>query len=302
VNPKLHPQSAAIIQKLAEKYTNATPGKLRWGDQETKDDWMHPIYYSHKSDPLYKVHCKKSSTWGKCDLEGKKIHIPAQARAAQGGDGGMTVIDLDKGWEHDFWRAKKPQNGVMRASFNGSVRVGTKDANGLLSSTTASHISNLAGIVRVQELQAGKINHALFMTMPCTSGNHVYPALGDGRVCPASNRHDAPSLGMRFQLNMSEQEIAALNAPQWMKAIYTALSKYGAYVAESGYHRHWGIHFESDASYTSFGKPPALAVWGSQQPGAKIDGPLKGRLDFAPGIDWAHRLRIIHPCVAQGKC
>jgi hypothetical protein len=98
---------------------------------------------------------------------------------------------------------------------------------------------------------------------------------------------------------MSDEEIAALDAPAWRKTILTAMAHYGIYVGDTGADP-WGIEAESGRTYTSFGMPDPFV-----ELAIEYGIPLSTnqyRLELAEGIDWTTRLRVIDPCVAQGTC
>ncbi len=63
-----------------------------------------------------------------------KVHIPAKARPAAGGDGHMAVIDQAGGQEYDFWQvATNPLpagGGTINISWGGRTPIGGSDATG----------------------------------------------------------------------------------------------------------------------------------------------------------------------------
>jgi hypothetical protein len=274
-------------------------GKLVGGRSDATDDWGHPTYYPTSSDPLFTLHCAES--WGRCDVEGLQVRIPDAAKPASGGDGHMTVVDQASGWEYDFWqvRSKPAGGGTLTMSWGGRTRI---DGDGLHSDATAAQFGNLAGIIRAPELIGGHIDHALFLTIKCDSGGHVYPASKSGRSCTDAGLSGAgaPPMGSRFQLAMSDDQIAALAVPAWKKTILTAMAHYGMYFGDTG-GPGMGLQVESSATYTSFGTPDPLLAWAQTAPGVTM---WNGNwvLDIASGVDWARYLRVVDPCVAQGTC
>jgi hypothetical protein len=274
-------------------------GNLSGGAGDATDDWGHPTYYPTATDPVFTLHCIEN--WGRCDIEGMQIRIPDAAKPASGGDGHMTVVDQASGWEYDFWQVKsKPAGGgTLTMSWGGRTRI---DGDGLNSAATASGFGNLAGIIRAPELTSGQINHALFMVIKCDSGNSVYPAVKNGRACTdlGLSGANAPPMGSRFQLAMSDDQIAALPVPPWKKAILTAMAHYGMYFGDTGGGA-WGVQTESSATYTSFGQQDPIMTWAKTAPGVTM---WNGNwvLNLKDGVDWARYLRVVDPCVAQGTC
>ena len=101
-------------------------------------------------------------------------------------------------------RSKPAGGGTLEFRWGGRTRL---DGDGLGTNATAAHFALSAGIIRPEEMAAGRIDHALFMVVKCTAGK-VYPAGGGGAQC--ADLTDAPAGGMRFQLGYSSAEIEAL--------------------------------------------------------------------------------------------
>jgi hypothetical protein len=175
-------------------------------------------------------------------------------------DAHLTAVDQASGWEYDLWHvSSKPQGGgTLEFGWGGRTRVGI-DGDGLESDGTAARYGNLAGIIRAQELQAGVINHALVMVVPCVDGT-VYPSTavpGSGGTTFCADPDlidDPPALGSHFQLDVTDSEIEAMGLPSWKKAIVRAMAHYGAYVSDTTpVPDEWGFEIESGATYRSFG-------------------------------------------------
>ena len=262
--------------------------------------WGPPTYWPGRGDPVFRVHC--TEPWGRCEVEGRRLRIPDAARAATGSDGHMTVVDQHGGWEYDFWRVqRKPRGGGrLDVAWGGRTRI---DGDGLDSDATAARFGNLAGAVRAEELAAGRIRHALFLTVPCDAGTWVYPARKSGTSCAEDGESnvDAPPMGARFRLAMSSREIARLAVPSWKKAVLRAMARYGMYVGDTGGPT-WAIEQEGSLTYTSFGRPDRAAAF-ARRIGAPYDpGSRSWTLDLSSGVDWARRLRVVHPCEARASC
>jgi hypothetical protein len=291
-SPRLLSNSGAIVRNVV----SAGPAdKLTAGNAGSKWDYWHPTYYSKPGDPVFKLHCYED--WGTCPIEGHEIHVPNAARPAAGGDAHMTVVDAASGWEYDLYkvRSKPAGGGTIEFRWGGRTRI---DGDGLRSAATVSGFGNLAGVIRAQEMAAGEIRHALFMVIPCSSGQKVFPATGgSGSVC--SDRSSAPPMGARFQLDMSEGEISALHVPAWKKTILRAMAEYGMYFGDTG-GGSWGLQMESGSTYESFGYEDAMVTFARQAGVPFRNG--KPVFDIDSGIDWQSRLRVVHQCVAQHSC
>ena len=296
-NVRLVPNSSRVVTRLAGF---GPPGNVVAGEQDTPADFDKPTYYSAPGDPVYTVHC--SEPWGRCALEGTRVRVPSRARPAAGSDGHMTVVDAIGGREYDFWRVQdKPSGGgVLTTAWGGTTAVA---GDGLGSGAVAAGYGNLAGVVRTQELEQGRIDHALFLVVHCDSGKAVYPAAQAPAAGACSDTRDAPAMGARFVLAMPDAEIAALAVPAWEKTVLTAMAHYGMFVGDTT-GASWGIQVESDTMYTSLGERPRFldfARRGGFMPVA--EGP--GRVVYVgslANIDWLHKLRVVAPCVSLPSC
>ncbi|MGH2846384.1 MAG: hypothetical protein ACRDL0_10290 [Thermoleophilaceae bacterium] len=294
-SPQLSPSSSSVVDRLLDW---GPPQHLMAGHSDGNDDYMHPLYYSRSGDPTFTIRC----TMYDCpSIEGHSIAIPDAARPASGDDAHMAVIDQATGWEYDFWgvHSKPAGGGTIEILSGGRTRI---DGDGLGSNATAAHFGLAAGVIRAEEMEAGRIEHALFMSVRCVDGTRVYPAAGMGSICSDRGESDAgaPPLGARFMLDMSAGEIAALAAPRWKKTILTAMAEYGMYVGDTiGGGASWGIWTESGASYTSFGAEDRWDPFSRSVGAPEWDGGYV--LDIRQGVDWS-RLRVVHPCVSQSSC
>jgi hypothetical protein len=295
-NPHLVDNSDAIVNRLMGF---GTAQNLTAGRANTPEDYAHPTYWSQPDDPYFTVHCTEH--WGTCALEGMRIQVPDAAKPATGSDGHMTVVDQASGWEYDMWQVKqKPSGGgQIVTSWGGKTRI---DGDGLGSDAVAAEYGTMAGKLRIQELEAGRINHALFMFVNCDSGKAVFPAVHNGRACDeiGQSNSNAPSMGQRFQLDMSAAQIDALNVPEWKKTILHAMAEYGMYVGDTG--GSWGIKEEGGQMYRSLGyKDPWVEF--AKKVGAPYYAPDNDWvLNLAQGVDWQSHLRVVDPCEARGTC
>jgi hypothetical protein len=294
-----HPNSAAMVARILSW---GRPGNLTAGNADTEHDYGQPVYFSRAGDPL--VTLRATENWGPNPINGLRIPVPAGARPAGGDDGHMAIVTPD-GWEYDLWRAKAPGYGELRFSWGGRVRI---DGNGLGSGGTASGFGNLAGLIRPEELAAGRIDHALFVVLRCTSNvtnfgygvkprragdpnsSFVFPATHGGYPCAWET--DAPPMGARLSLSMSEDQINATRTPAWQKTILRALATYGGYVGDTG-GSGFGFQLQSGATYTSFGREDAAVSFARANGLPTWQG--KYVFDVASGVDWARFLRVNVP-------
>ncbi|GAB3262411.1 hypothetical protein [Kineosporia babensis] len=338
-NARLHPRSAQIVQRMRTDL----PKNKQVANFVAHNDGSsgEPTYYARSSDPLYTIHCTANTDdpngFGSspCPMEGEKIRIPAQAvpeggRAADSSkplyeraDAHITVVDQSTGKLTSFWQVQTVPlpagGGRINVAWAGDSPV---DGTGLSTrgSATAANYSSLAGRIRAEELQAGKIDHALLIGVRCDSGQYVFPANHSGLPCtkskPALATADAPAMGSLLRLNMTTAQIDALPAavPTWKRTILKAMSQYGMYIGETGSSFYFNVETESGNQYTSRGAPDAWLSFAASnnwpQVAANADYPYAHRLGSmranADGIDWDamvwSKLVVLDPCVTQGNC
>ena len=293
VSPSQAPDSEAIGRTVAG-WGNGL--RLTVGNAGTSGDFNHPIYFSARSNPVFRVNCLDFG--GDCEIDGDRLRIPNLARAAGGSDGHLAVIDQRHGWEYDFWRvADKPAGGGrLDVGWGGRTKIGTTRSHGLRSAGTAAGFALSAGLIRPAELASGEIDHALFMNVACTNGTTVFPAhRNSGNACSGgASGARAPAMGQHLFLEMTDGEIDALSLPGWQKTILRAMARYGMFVGDTG-GPGWGLIIESGSSFTSFGiRDPWLAL--ARRLGlpevAGDDGLPRYVLDMRGAVDWASELRV----------
>jgi hypothetical protein len=303
-NPRIAANSDEVVRHIAG-WGAPTP-KYQARGADYAPDYEHPYYFSRPTDPEFTIHCVKDYGAG-CGIEGMKIRIPDDAKAANADDGHMAVIDQATNWEYDFWqvRSKPRGGGRLDVSWGGRTRIGTPDALGLDGGGTASGFAHLAGVIRAPEVEALEIPHALFVVVKCDSGRTVYPADDDaGSPCSGKGEPNAtaPAMGQHLQLDMTDEQIDALGAPPLQRAVLRAMARYGMFVGDTGGDP-WNLYFESDNTYTSFGFEPQVRS-AFQALGARhyADQTYNSwNIDTVP-VDWARYLRVVDPCVSAGTC
>ena len=208
------PNSAAMISAATED-GNVHAGLFEFGI---------PIFYADAQSPRYDVRCLISQ-WGPCPFDGLKIPIPDNAHPHVGSDGAMVVIDPDNRTSYEFWRAHK-QNGTWTTSF---AAVNDMAGSGWGGASTGSGASRLAGVVRILEVEQGRIPHALALQSNNVCANVFRaPALKtDGR----STRPDCLPEGARLQLDPS-LDIDALPLTPAEHMVAVAMQTYGGYVID----------------------------------------------------------------------
>jgi hypothetical protein len=180
------------------------------------------------------------------------VPMPAGAQPANCGDHNFAVLQSQpsgaiKEWE--FWEASKSASGVWTAEWGGAMNNVLSD-RGIASplewtdpsaptytarrstygwNVTASGISMLAGVITNQDLESGRINHALSMAVTSAAAREwMWPAQRtDGYSTDPAALPEGAHLRLSPRVN-----VRALDAPPIVKMIARAAQQYGIVVRD----------------------------------------------------------------------
>jgi hypothetical protein len=214
-NPLIDPNSAAMIAAVQSQPV-LSANLIEFGV---------PIYTVAADTPTYKVNCTQAG-WGVCQLNGWAIGIPDGATPNTGSDHVMVTIDDRRGLIFEFWQAVKSGD-QWSTSWGG---VNDLHGSGWGGAATGSGASRLAGVIRLSEVAAGDIPHALALQTNNACTAFRPPALtSDGK----STRSDCIPEGARLQLDPT-LDLTKLNLAAGERAVATAMQRYGGYVMDVG--------------------------------------------------------------------
>jgi len=305
-DPPLAVNSSAVLAHMTHYgWTFGPSGGLTIGSGS------RPVFFATASDPTMKIACKNDFGASSCtgangiNIAGRRINVPRGAAPQSGSDAHMTLIETATGAEYDFWDASV--RGSTIEVGDGSV-IDVNTSTGLGANGDAANFSLTAGLLRPSELASGEIDHALIVTVPCTSGNGAnvgfsWPATGGwGEACGDywnESTGGAPGVGQLLHLNMTDQRIAGSSAPTWEKTIMTALSHYGAYIEDTDGSYDSGIDIitQDASSWTDLGAPNQWASVLQQFGESSANGTLTSHVPI-PVSD----LQVVNACVPQGTC
>lgn len=95
-------------------------------------------------------------------------------------------------------------------------------------SADAAGLSIFAGLARYEEVAAGRINHALRITVPRSRNSYVWPAR---HAASSSSDANLPPMGLRLRLKAS---VNTAKLPKQARIIAEAMKTYGVIVADNG--------------------------------------------------------------------
>lgn len=308
---KVHPRSQAKVDWLISFDDNDTPRGLAdlviWDREASGKSAAHALCTATTSDPEYTI--RQHADWFPQN-NGQKLRIPRDAEAGQDGwDYQLSVKQPDGStWElyklerdpvrPDDWSSSVPH---PRDPNGGDVWMracGRGNPSTLVSGygeATQGHFDLAAGQITGEEMAAGKVNHALFAVVPgmARSGFFVEPVPNvGGKPRPPVGGTDKIEVGQRLFLNMGAKAIEALAIQPWEKAIYKALARYGAIVADGGGPSTVLLSLEplSGSTYTAFGKPDPWVAYAKQYASIYKGGYV---LRWTQGvIDWRTKLKV----------
>lgn len=139
--------------------------------------WAQPwINTTQFSTPVYEVGRRERRVRVKLDTNAAglqrafdRVPIPRHARAATGSDGHMVVWQRSTDTMWEFWKAVRRADG-WHARWGGKMRKVSRNAGVFKDppdwGATATGLPLLGGLMRLRELRAGRIDHALALAIP----------------------------------------------------------------------------------------------------------------------------------------
>ena len=229
VEAKADPNSAAFVTNIANQVaTHYGTASFNTGA------YSAPVYTVPVDQPMVAMkywNCQ-NKTW--IDPEFVQIlsavPIPANAVPASGTDGEMVVRQPGTNKVWDLWKVQRRTDGWY-ACWGGLIE-NASQTNGVFPKnfgTTASGLALLGGMMRIEELQSGVINHALDLGLvDIQKSSFSWPAK---RTDGQSADPTAPLEGQRFRLDPS-LDVESLALSPTAKIVARAAQKYGFVVRD----------------------------------------------------------------------
>ena len=308
-SPTVASDSASVIS-----WVNSLSGPVDrdMGQGGTSADFDHPVYYHAAGGPELRFKLQSGGTdpsnvYNPSPAASKRrasaiqnlsVPYPTEATPAAGSDGHMVVMTADHSFEFIQGEIWSPGEGRVGARYGAVFPLDGDGSSVDGHACTASGVSLLSGQIRLAELQAGQINHALAIITKWSRRNVFEgPATGVASPDPTTTAGDAndlvrPVTGSRFQLNYTQSEINALSVPDWKKTILQAMREYGMIVMDTG-GASWGLQFESGAVDVAQGNPDRWRAYAVSQ-GWSLSGGAGSPyvLPLKTGVDWT-KLRVL---------
>lgn len=146
-----------------------------------------------------------------------------------GSDRHAIMIDKDTCTLYELFDAEYAPGGNSTA---GSGAIWSLKSNALRpagwTSADAAGLPIFAGLVRIDEVKAGKVDHAIRMTAQQTDKSYIWPAR---HQAGAANDKNLPPMGARFRLKAS---FSTAGFRSDTKVLLAAMKKYGMILADNG--------------------------------------------------------------------
>jgi hypothetical protein len=237
-NPPLAPDSAALISDLrsSSQYGQNLDVNIA--------EFSIPLYYATSSTPLVDVLAELGGL-GFSGTNGSNAHamvpIPAGATPDPMSDHHIAIIDRAKNIEWGMWNASNT-NGKWTCSLGATADLSGDGLRPYKPNNPTWYTSHgpracgfplIAGLIRTEEIDAGRIDHALVIAYPhIRSGFYMSPAsTAQSRIGDDSIQTRGIPCGGHIQLDPS-LNLDSLGLSRAGRIIAEALQRYGAYVGD----------------------------------------------------------------------
>jgi len=232
----LDPSSSALVTALNED--ELTEESTKDGPTINTTSWSVPIYTVPAGQPTVHV-ALVNSVSSALQAAWASVPLPSDAQPANGSDKHLVVWQpsTDRMWE--FWRLEKV-DGAWQASWGGAMQnvsanrgvYGPEAWSGAATSwgASASSLPLAGGLITLEDLERGEINHALALAVPNTRyGAYASPAR---RTDGGSTQPTSLPEGAHLRLNPT-LDLASLQLPHLTLMIAEAAQRYGIFVRDT---------------------------------------------------------------------
>lgn len=223
---RLSPLSDAYVDRLSTSVDS-------YGAWVNTTEWSTPVYTVRKKQPTVSVALDQPSGWNQELRQAlAAVPIPPDARPASDSDAHLVVWQpsTDTMWE--LWGARQAADG-WHTRYGGRIIGASKDPGYFPTApgwgATATGLPLLGGLVRVSELRAGVIPHALALEIPEPRADwYAWPAQ---RTDGTSSDPRAIPEGTRFRIDPS-LKLSKLEMSPFARTLARAAQQYGIYVTD----------------------------------------------------------------------
>jgi hypothetical protein len=217
-----------------------------------------PIYRAPAHQPHVRVHLRDGgSSWAaSLSRAFRRVPLPSNAQPSKCSDAALALWQpaTDRYWE--FWKLERRRQG-WRAAWGGAMRrvsrnpgwFRSRDWPGATASwgTSATSLTLAGGVLKLDDLARGRIDHALVLVLPQTRARAwSWPAMRTDSWGGDTSSDSIPA-GARFRLD-PKLDVDALQVPPVTRMLARAAQRYGFIVTER---TNWmvGIGAEATSPY-----------------------------------------------------
>jgi hypothetical protein len=235
---------ASALDPRSAEFVSAFDAQIASEEQSRIGPWINttkysvPVYTVAAGQATVRVTLDKTPTPAALQAAWDEVPLPADAHPASGTDGHLVVWQpsADRLWE--FWRLVHKSDG-WHASWGGAMQHVSSDSGvygpGVWPGAepwwgaSASSLSIAGGLITLEDLALGQINHALSMAVPdVLAGSFASPAQrSDGKSSEVLSLPEGAHLRLNPNLNL-----AALHLPRLTLMMAEAAQRYGIYVRD----------------------------------------------------------------------
>ena len=232
----LDPTSGEVVAAFnAQIAGEERPGHWPWINTTSSSV---PLYTVPAGEPTVRVTLETASTAPALQAAWEAVPLPPTAQPAAGGEKVLVVWQpsADRLWE--FWRMVHGADG-WHATWGGAMRRVSSDPGVYEPKAwpgakpgwgdSASSLALLGGLISLEDLEVGQINHALAIAIPnVRAGVYASPAQRtDGKSTDPLSLPEGAHLRLDPKL-----DLAALHLPRLTLMIAQAAQRYGLFVRD----------------------------------------------------------------------
>ena len=234
----LDPSSTAIVGAFENEIAKAEKAKKGLPSINTTA-WSVPIYTVPAGQPTVRVTHAGTSSATALQSAWDAVPLPAGAQPAAGTDKHLVVWQPSSGRLWEFWHLEDV-GASWRASWGGAMRNASSDSGaygpgawpGAASNwgASASSLSIAGGLITLEDLEKGEINHALAVAIPNPrAGVYASPAqrTDGGSTEPLSLPEGAH---LRLEPGL---DLASLHLPRLTLMMAEAAQRYGIFIRDT---------------------------------------------------------------------
>ncbi len=230
----LDPSTAKVVSAFVAQVAEEL--EIQKGPAINTTSWSVPIYTVPAEQPTVKVTLENASQSPALGSAWDAVPLPAGAQPAVGTDKVLVVWQpsTDKLWE--FWGLEETLTGwqarwggAMQDASADSGAYGPEDWPGAKSNwgAAATSLSMAGGLITLEDLEKGQINHALAMSIPAPRGG-VYASPAERTDGWSTEPLSIPE-GARLRLDPS-LNLASFHLPKLTLMMAEAAQRYGIFI------------------------------------------------------------------------